>query len=126
MLNCLQGTTSLVPACPHETCTRADAGASEEASGRTKRGAARPEAGKDALAGLSPSSNKERDNSSSAGATERGAPHAAVVFEYDPEYIERKCEFPDVNSRYECSISEECQSFKPDMKSSACRTEMTA
>ncbi|BDA40915.1 probable dual specificity tyrosine-phosphorylation-regulated kinase at C-terminar half [Coccomyxa sp. Obi] len=60
---------------------------------RAKRGASRQQALSDAAAGSSPASiDARRAVVSSPVAADADASNAAVVFEYDPEYIERKYE----------------------------------
>jgi hypothetical protein len=75
---------TVVPLC-------ADASA-DAAAGRAKRGTERQQVFGDYLAGSSPaSSDARRATASSPGAAEGATSPAALVFEYDPEYIERKC-----------------------------------
>ncbi len=62
---------------------------------RAKRGAGRHQALGEAAAGSSPASvDARRAVASSPVAADADASNAAVVFEYDPEYIERKCGWP--------------------------------
>ena len=69
---------------------RADV-AAEEFGSRAKRGGERPKTSIEALAGSSPaSSDARRAVASSPTAADAGTSPEALVFEYDPEYIERK------------------------------------